>query len=114
MNPDDRRRIGHMIEAGELAVAFVAERSRADLTSDPMLRLALVKAIEILGEAASKVSVAARQDLPAIPWAVIIGMRHHLVHGYMAIDEDILWTTVEERLPELLAQLRGIAGPSTS
>lgn len=106
MSPDDRWRIRHMIEAGEQALVFVQGRNRADLDEDAMLRLALTRAIEIVGEAAAQVSEAGRAELPAVPWPQIVGMRNRLVHAYFDINLDILWDTVQLALPPLLAQLR--------
>jgi uncharacterized protein with HEPN domain len=70
-----------------------------------MLVLSLVKEIEIIGEAANKVSQAARRAHPQIPWQDVIGMRHHLIHVYFDIDLDILWDTVTKDLPPLIAGL---------
>ena len=67
--------------------------------------LAIVKAIEIIGEAASQVGPSIRAQLPNIPWPAIITMRHRLVHAYFDVNLDIVWSTVQDDLPELLAQL---------
>ena len=84
MSPDDRWRVAHMIEAAEQALAFVAGRHRTDLDTDAMLRLALTRAVEIVGEAASQVSDAGRLELANVPWSQIVGMpnrpRHNLAH----------------------------------
>lgn len=110
MSPDDRWRVAHMIEAAEHALAFTAGRSRADLDSDVMLRLALTRAVEILGEAASQVSEAGRNELSDIPWPRIVGMRNRIVHAYFDINLDILWDTLQLDLPPLLAQLKPAFG----
>lgn len=70
-----------------------------------MLLLSLVKAIEIIGEAASRVSPESRKEHPAIPWADIIGMRHRLIHGYFNINRDIVLATVSTELPPLISEL---------
>jgi len=106
MSPDDRWRVGHMIEAAETALEFVAGRSRADLDTDAMLRMALTRAVEIVGEAASQVSDEGRLELASVPWAQIVGMRNRLVHAYFEINRDILWDTVQLAMPGLLAQLK--------
>jgi len=106
MSPDDRWRVGHMIEAAETALEFVAGRSRADLDTDAMLRMALTRAVEIVGEAASQVSDEGRSELASVPWAQIVGMRNRLVHAYFEINRDILWDTVQLAMPALLAQLK--------
>ncbi len=106
MRPDDLTRIRHMIDGGESALRFLAGRQRGDIDSDEMLRFALVRAVEIIGEAASKVSVETRLAAPLIPWADIIFMRNRLVHAYFDIDHTILWKTATEDIPDLLPLLR--------
>ena len=73
-----------------------------------MLAFALARAIEIVGEAATRISPETRDRHPQIPWADIIGMRHRLVHAHIDVDHDILWSTATEAAPELLAQVKGI------
>jgi len=80
-------------------------RRRQDLDRERLLVLALVKAIEIVGEAAYQVTEDTRAELADIPWEDIVGMRHRLVHAYFDINLDILWRTVQEDLPPLVAQL---------
>jgi uncharacterized protein with HEPN domain len=106
MSPDDRWRVSHMVEAAELALSFVADRDRTQLDSDAMLRFALMRAIEVVGEAASQVSEDGRKALPEVPWAQIVGMRNRLIHAYFDINRQILWDTVQLALPKLLAQLK--------
>jgi uncharacterized protein with HEPN domain len=86
----------------------VRGRNRSDLDSDEMLLFALVRAIEVAGEAASKVSEETRADLPDLPWVSMIGMRNRLVHAYFDINRDILWTTVTEAAPPLVERLKKI------
>lgn len=87
-------------------------RTRDDLDLDRQLVLALGKSIEIVGEAASRVTESSRQDLPQIPWDQIIGMRNRLVHAYfdinLDINLDILWTTAREDLSKLIDLLESI------
>jgi uncharacterized protein with HEPN domain len=105
MRPDDLVRLKHMHDAIASALRFVDGRSRKDLDSDEMLLFALVRAVEVIGEAANKVSAAGRADLPDIRWAAIVGMRNRLVHAYADIDRDILWSTVLDELPGLRSRL---------
>ncbi len=71
-----------------------------------MLLFALVRAVEIVGEAATGVSEETRTATSEIPSAAIVRMRHRLVHAYYEIDREVLWNTVEAALPALLRQLR--------
>ena len=112
MKPDDLVRIRHMIDAAEAAIRFVGSRKREDLAADEMLRFALLQAIQIVGEAASKLSLEARQELADVAWPRITGMRNRLVHAYMHVNEDILWTTAVEHLPGLVLRLRKVPGVS--
>jgi uncharacterized protein with HEPN domain len=105
MHKDDAIRLRHMLDAAHEAIEFAQGRTRVDLNGDRKLVLALVKDIEIIGEAAYQVSQTARDQLPGIPWDDIIGMRHRLVHAYFDINLDILWRTVQDDLPPLIAEL---------
>ena len=102
MRRDDAIRLRHMLQASRQAVEFTQGRARADLDSDPMLMLALVKLIEIVGEAANQITDSGRADAPEIPWPDIVGMPHRLVHAYFDINLDILWQTVGHDLPSLI------------
>mgnify|MGYP006357245463 FL=1 len=84
---------------------MVDGRSREDLDDDEMLRLALTKLVEIVGEAAKQVTAAARAERPGVPWSAAARTRDRLVHHYFDIDLDVLWTTVTEDLPRLLDAL---------
>jgi uncharacterized protein with HEPN domain len=108
LRPDDAIRIRHMIDAAESIERFLADRRRADLETDQMLLFALVRAVEIIGEAALRLSQETRSAVPAIPWSAIIAMRNRLIHAYFDIDPDILWRTVQEEIPSLLRLLRSI------
>jgi uncharacterized protein with HEPN domain len=97
MRRDDAIRIRHMIEAAEACERFVARRSRTDLEPDLMLRFALVRAAEVFGEAASKVSLETRGSAPEIPWREIVAIRNRLIHAYFDIDHDVLWEAATGR-----------------
>lgn len=107
---DDTTRLHHMLDAACEAIVFAQGHTRIDLNGDRMLVLALVKAIEIIGEAAYQVSPETREQWPGIPWEDIIGMRHRLVHAYFAINLDILWGTVRDDLPPLVDALQEVLG----
>ncbi len=114
MRDDDRIRIRHMLDAAREAMAFAAGRDRSDLDTDRMLLLSLVKCVEILGEAASRVSGEAQAASPHIPWPDIVAMRNRLIHGYFDIDPDIVWSTATRELPDLLPLLEALIGQDPS
>ena len=73
-----------------------------------MLSLAIVRLLEIAGEAATHVSEPVQDALPGIPWQQITGARNRLIHGYFDVDLDIVWAIVQDDLPPLIAQLERV------
>lgn len=114
MRKDDLVRLKHMADAAREAISFAKGRSRADLDTDRMLVLSLVKEIEIIGEAASKVSQETRNALPDIPWVDLTGMRHRLIHAYFDINVEIVWQTIVQDLPPLLSALERVLQEDSS
>ena len=108
MRRDDEIRLRHMLDAAREAVSFAQGRARGDLETDRQLVLSLVKDIEIVGEAAAQTTESVRTQRSDIPWQEIVGMRNRLVHAYFSINLDIVWRTVQEDLPALIAQLERI------
>ncbi len=80
-------------------------RKRADLDRDRQLNLALVRLLEIVGEAANRVPQEQRARIAAVPWSQIVGLRNRLIHGYDEVDFDILWRIVTNDLPRLIEAL---------
>lgn len=105
MREDDLVRLRHMLDAARDVISFTRGTTRKTLDSDRKLTLSLVKSIEIVGEAASKVSKQAQQQCPKIPWADIVAMRNRLIHTYYDIDLDRVWDTVISDLPPLITEL---------
>lgn len=108
MRKDDRIRLQHMLDAANEALIFIQGKGRADLDSDRMLVLSLIRELEIIGEAASNVSRQTRSQNSTIPWPDITGMRNRLIHAYFDVDLDTVWNTVTKDLPVLKAELEKI------
>ena len=104
----DKVRLRHMLDYSRKAVAMIEGRAREDLNRNEMLCLALTRAVEIIGEASTRISQASQQRHGQIPWPEIIGLRNRLVHGYDAVDVDILWDIVQQDLPPLIERLEAI------
>jgi uncharacterized protein with HEPN domain len=98
----------HMLDHAREAVTLVRGKSRADVDDDRLLELALVRLLEVIGEAASRVPDEDRTRYTGIPWPQIVGLRNRLIHGYDAVDMDILWQIIEYDLPPLIAALETI------
>lgn len=94
-----------MLTAARAARSFVADRTFADYEADPMLRSAVERQIEIVGEAARGVSDAFKAMHPTIPWRPIMAQRHRLAHEYGAINDELIWRVVNVHLADLIALL---------
>ena len=105
MQTDDRIRLQHMLDAAHEALMSSSGHSRDDLASNRVLSLALVKDLEIIGEAAAHVTEATRTSLPEVPWRDVIAMRNRLIYGYFHIDIDRVWATLLVDLPPLVGAL---------
>ena len=111
---DDRVSLVDMLNHAEEAVVLLGEASLNDLAEDRVMELALRKLLEIVGEAASRVSGETQQCYQEILWPQIIGMRNRLVHGYDDISLKILWDTINNDLPPLIGQLKAIVDEEPS
>ena len=80
--------------------------SRAAFDDDERTQVWMVNRLQIIGEASRRLSDDFRARHDSVPWRAIIGMRHHLVHGYFAVDPDVVWAAINERVPELKEQLQ--------
>lgn len=100
-----------MLLAAQEAVDFLSGTTWETFQADRMRQMAVIKAIEVVGEAASRVSPEFRAAHPQLPWPQIVGMRHQLVHGYFEINWQRVWQTVQEDLPALIELLRPLVPP---
>ena len=108
MQHDDKIKLRHMLDHAKEAVALVRGKEKSDLQKNRLLELAATRLVEIVGEAAAKISLENQAKYTSIPWSQIIGMRNRLIHGYDAVDLDILWDTLEVDLPPLISALKKI------
>ncbi len=100
--------VHHMLDHSAEAWGMVQGRSRADLDTDRMLNLALVRLMEIVGEASRRVSQEFRPQYPDDPWRETSDLRNRLIHGYDEINFDVLWDIIRDELPPLIEQLEEI------
>lgn len=105
---DDRIRMQHMLDYSREALSLIRGRSREDLDTDRTLNLALVRLLEIIGEAASRVSEGDQEKHQEILWPQIVSLRNRLIHGYDSVDFDILWNILRKDLPRLILALEKI------
>lgn len=103
--------LADMLLAARNAVNFAEGLTRQQFEQDALRQNAVAKAVEIVGEAASRLSAETKEKLPEIEWGQIIGMRNRLVHGYFAINYGRVWEVVHDDLPKLISQLEAIVPP---
>ena len=101
----DPVRLLHMRDAAREAIEFSKGRDRADLDRDRLFELAMVRLMEIVGEAASRISADFQANHPEFPWPLIVGLRNRLIHGYDSVNFDVLWETIADDLPPLVVTL---------
>ena len=94
-----------MRDHAQEVIELVRGRSRYDLDSNRLLALAIVRLLEIIGEAAGRVPPEEQARRPSVPWPSIVGLRNRLIHGYDDIDHDIVWQIVTVDLPALVVEL---------
>ncbi len=102
MPKDDSVYIGHMLDTARKARGLIENKNSEDFDADELLRLALTHLLQTIGESARRVSQDFRIANPQLPWKAIIEMRTKIVHDYLDVDEDIVWDTLTQELPELI------------
>ena len=107
---DHTIRLRHMLSHASEALEMIQGWEPQDLQRNRMLELSLVRLVEVVGEAASQISRADQARYPSIPWPQVMGMRHRLVHGYDTVDLKVLWDTISDDLPPLIAELERVLG----
>ncbi|SDE88976.1 HepT-like ribonuclease domain-containing protein [Rhodospira trueperi] len=100
-----------MLLAARDAVGFVGDLDEADFAASRLHQNAVIRSLEVIGEAAGKVSTETRATLTDVPWREIIGMRHRLIHGYAEVRIDLVWRVATERLAPLIAVIEPLIPP---
>ncbi len=109
MNEHDRLFLGHVLEAIAAIESFTAD-GRAGFMADLKTQSAVVRQIEIIGEAIKNLDPVLLASEPAVPWRQIAGTRDRLIHGYFKVNLDAVWAMVEHDLPSLEENVRRIVG----
>jgi len=110
MTPRDEVSMRQMLDHASEAQRLASGRKRDDLDTDRLFHLAMTRLLEIVGEAAGRVSQSCRDQYPIIAWPQIVGPRNRLIHCYDQVDCDILWLIVQDDLPKLIAEFEQIVG----
>lgn len=94
-----------MLDASQAALKHLARKKRKDLDTNRTILSAIVRELEIIGEAANSIPSTFQKNHPEIPWKQMIAMRNRLIHAYFDVDRDIVWITAKDYLPPLIQQL---------
>lgn len=106
MKRRDEVYVGHMLDTANAVAERMRSVSRQEYDDDEFLRAGLLHMVQTIGEAARRVSDDYRAAHPEIPWSEIIGMRHKIVHDYIHVNYDIVWTVVTREVPRLVRSLK--------
>lgn len=101
----DKDRLNHILEAIDRVLRYTKDKTHKDFVDDDMMYYAVVKNIEIMGEAANMLTQDFTDKHPETPWKMVRGMRNYIVHEYFQIDDAVVWDVVENNLPELRSQI---------
>ncbi|HEX5326467.1 MAG TPA: DUF86 domain-containing protein [Acetobacteraceae bacterium] len=112
MSRDDALLLDMLLAARD-ACGFVAGLDGAGFAASKLHQNAVIRCLEVIGEAAAKVSKGFRDNQPGIAWREIIGMRHRLIHDYGEVRLDIVWSVTQDRLPALIAAIEPLIPPET-
>ena len=111
MSPRDLDYVIDILSAARLIQTFLMGRDRGAFAMDLMCQSAVIRQLEIIGEATKRLSVAFRDNHPDVPWQKMAGMRDILIHAYDAVDLDEVWNAANQSIPRLIEQLEPLASP---
>jgi uncharacterized protein with HEPN domain len=100
-----------MLKAAQAILRHTSGKSRDDYEREEIVRHAVERNIEIIGEAARRLPSEFRDQHPQLPWRAIMGTRHILAHDYDEVDNEIVWRIVTDHIPPLIEQLRALLPP---
>ncbi len=100
--------IADMIEFAEKVLAYTKDVDQDTLVADPLRYDAVLRNLELIGEAATHIPGHVRAAHPDVPWRAIVGLRNRLAHGYLTISDHVVWTTIQEAVPSLVPSLRKV------
>ncbi len=101
----DRGYLLDILESAKIILSHLGDKSQTEFTDDIKCQDAVIRRLEIIGEAARRISQKCRDEISQLPWSEMIGMRNVMIHGYDGIDALIVWETIKNDLPLLISNL---------
>lgn len=108
MKKDDSVFLNHIVDGAKLIGEYLAGASRDGFVANRMVQDAVIRELEVIGEATKNISEDLRSKYPDIPWNKMSGMRDKLIHGYFGVDLDAVWDTATKDIPELAKRIESI------
>ncbi|RMF57484.1 MAG: DUF86 domain-containing protein [Calditrichaeota bacterium] len=102
---DDKVYLHHILDAIDRIENYLRDRSREEFERETLLQDAVIRQLEIIGEATRHRTEELREQYPEIPWQDMVGMRNKLIHDYLGVDVELVWVTATEDLPDLREQI---------
>jgi uncharacterized protein with HEPN domain len=109
--PRDTAYLLDILEAARLAAAYVSAKTKEEFLRDTQCQDAVIRRLEIIGEAARRISEETRARLPHLPWSAMINMRNLMIHEYDHVDLAVVWDTVQNYLPTLIQSIAPLVPP---
>ena len=100
--------LNDILKSMNLTQEFVTDFTFQAFIDDEKTQYAVIRCLEIIGEATKRLPDKIRDDNPTIPWKAMAGMRDRLIHGYDIVDSEIIWITIQKTIPDLIRQIEGI------
>ena len=110
----DMTYLADILDSARLAIRYVRDVDWTRFASDVQLQDSVIRRLEVIGEAARRISDEFQSLWPDLPWCDMIGMRNVMIHGYDTVDLSIVWRTVQHDLPDLVQGIEGIMGQGSA
>jgi len=101
MNKDINIIARHILDSIDAITSYLKGVSKSDLEKDRLKQSAVIRELEVIGEAVKNISESIKKEYPNIQWKQIVGMRDKLIHHYFGVDLDTIWETIEKDIPNL-------------